>query len=131
MEINFFIFFQIFNIKNQISKIIAIFLLLNDSSHDSHFSTCQNMASKIQIFSSPVFLIFDFKHDSPENYSDFFFSLFFFSPIEGYAFSRSQLFEGTEQSDQIFADMLRGDFILVRDTFWAISDKRFRRKVQT
>ena len=58
-----------------------IFSLLNDSSHDAHFSTRQNMQpenffeKKIQFFSSRVFQIFDSKHGSPENYSDFFFKL--------------------------------------------------------
>ena len=56
-----------------------IFLLLNDSSHDPHFSACQNIETldwiqKISNFSLPrVFQIFDSKHGSPEDYSDFFF----------------------------------------------------------
>ena len=57
----------------------AIFLLLNDLSHDTHFSTLQNMESedfleKKSNFSIHGFSqIFDSKHGSPENYSDFFF----------------------------------------------------------
>ena len=73
-----------------------IFLLLNDSSHDPQFSTSQNMETsrifrkKIKSFSLRVSQIFDSKHGSPENYSDFFcFFFFFFFPIEGYAFSAS------------------------------------------
>ena len=60
----------------------TIFLLLNDMSHDAHFSTRQNMEpedfleQKIKFFSPRVFQIFDFKHGSPENYSDFFFLFF-------------------------------------------------------
>ena len=73
--------------------LLRFFLLLNDSSHDAHISTRQNMKpeefleKKIKFFSPRVFQIFDSKHGSPENYSDFFCFLFFFFPIEGYAFS--------------------------------------------
>ena len=55
-----------------------IFLLLNNSSHDPQFSTRKNMEpeefleKKIKFFSTRVFQIFDSKHGSPENYSDFF-----------------------------------------------------------
>ena len=59
----------------------TIFLLLTDSSHETHFSTRQNMETedffekKIKFFSPRVLQIFDSKHGSPENYSDFFFKL--------------------------------------------------------
>ena len=54
-----------------------IFLLLNHLSHDTHFSTRQNMETfqlpqKNQIFLFFSSLIFDSKHGFPENYSDFF-----------------------------------------------------------
>ena len=57
----------------------AIFLLLNDSSHDPHFSACQSIETldgiqkNFEFFFSRVFQIFDSKHGSPEDYSDFFF----------------------------------------------------------
>ena len=63
----------------------TIFLLLTDSSYETHFSTRQNMdpedflEKKIKFFTSRVLKIFDFKHGSPENYSDFFFLL----PVQG------------------------------------------------
>ena len=56
----------------------TIFLLLTDSSHETHFSTRQNMEpedilkKKIKFFSPRVLQIFDSKHGSPENYSDFY-----------------------------------------------------------
>ena len=64
---------------------------------------------KFKFLSSQIFLIFDSKHGSPKNYSDLVFFFFFFS-IEGYAFSRSQLLKDIEQSEQIFADLLRGEY---------------------
>ena len=59
-------------------------------SYTSKYGTWRIFRRKIKFFSPRVFQIFDSKHGSPENYSDFFcflFFFFFFFPIEGYAFS--------------------------------------------
>ena len=83
---------QVIKLNNYVVQLIGsftIFLLLNNISHDAHFSTRQNMEpeesleKKIKFFSSQVFQIFDSKHGSSENYSDFFFLLLLLLPDLG------------------------------------------------
>ena len=44
------------------------------------------LEKKSNFFLKQVFQIFDLKHGSPENYSDFFLVFLFFFSIEGYAY---------------------------------------------
>ena len=69
----------------------AIFLLLNDSSHDPHFSACQNIETLDRIQKISNFSLHRFSRYLTPNMAlqkiiltSFF---FFFFPIEGYAFS--------------------------------------------
>ena len=73
-----------------------IFLLLNDSSHDPHFSACQNIETLdgIQKFSN--FSLHRFSRYLTPNMAlqniiltSFFLFFFLFFPIEGYAFSET------------------------------------------
>ena len=66
-----------------------IFSLLNDSSHDRHFSTRQNMETEIFFFKSNFFLYRFSRYLTPNMALQkiiLTFCFFFFFPIEGYAF---------------------------------------------
>ena len=102
------------------------FLLLNDSSHDSHFPTPQNMEpqvffrKKIKFFSPRDFQIFASKHGSPDNYSDFFFFLFvFFSSSRSRAMRSSRYNSSKILSNwnEIFQTCSRVN-VVVPNTFW-------------
>ena len=77
----------------------AIFLLLNDSSHDPHFSACQNIETLDGIQKISNFSFHGFSRYSTPNmalqkiiltfFVFFLFLFFFFFPIEGYAFSET------------------------------------------
>ena len=101
---SFFFFFFFFKLKNYVFELYGftsiplrfgsrkIFLLLNDSSHDPHFSACQNIETLDRIQKIPNFSLHRFSRYSTPNMAlqkiiltSFFF--FFFFPIEGYAFS--------------------------------------------
>ena len=95
-----------------------IFLLLNDSSHDSHFSTRQNMEPEEFLEKKSNFSLNGFSRYLTPNMALqkiiltsflFFVFFFFFFPIEGYAFFMPYFLEDIEQSERNFADMLRGE----------------------
>ena len=107
----------------------TIFLLLDDSSHDAHFSTRQNMKpgdfleKKFTFFSSRVFQIFDSKHGSSGNYSD----LFCFSC------SRSRAMRSPRHNSlkilinwNEILQTCSGVNVVVRNTFWVHSVQGFR-----
>ena len=69
------------------------FLLLNDASHDPHFSACQNIETLDRIQKISNFSLYRFSRYLTPNMAlqiiiltFFFFFFFFFFPIEGYAF---------------------------------------------
>ena len=105
-------------------------------SHDAHFSTRQNMKpedflEKKFFFSSRVFQIFDFKHGSPENYSDFFFFVFCFCFFSSSSRSRAMRspchnFSKILSNRNEISQTCLGVNIVVPNTFWVPSVEGFR-----
>ena len=77
----------------------------------SKYRNSRRDSKNFKFFSPQVFQIFDSKHGSPENYSDFFFFVFLFPllPDRGLCVLRAILLEDIEQSGRNFADILRGE----------------------
>ena len=75
----------------------------------SKYRNSRRDSKNFKFFPPQVFQIFDSKHGSPENYSDFFFFLFFLLPDRGLCVLRGITpQEDVEQSERNFADVLRG-----------------------
>ena len=103
---NYSDFFFVFKLNNYVVQLIGsssvqhdlgllrFFLLLNDSSHDAHFSTRQNMEPEKFLEKKSNFSLHGFSRYLTSNMAlqkiiltFFLFFFFFFFPIEGYAFS--------------------------------------------
>ena len=89
-----------------------IFFLQNYSSHDAHFPTRQNMEPEDFLEKKSNFSIHGFLRYLTPNMAlqtIILTFLFFFFPIEDYAFCTTYLLEDIEQSKRNFADMLGGE----------------------
>ena len=67
----------------------TIFLLLNDISHEAHFSTCQNLETEDVLGKKSNFSLHGFSRFLTPNMAlqKIILTSFFFFPIESYAFS--------------------------------------------